>query len=657
MLAFTRFVALICTLEFLLSGVNNAELANKEWWENTLVYQIWPRGFQDSDGDGEGDLKGIINRLDYIKNLGIETICLNPIYSSPLIDAGYDVSNFMEVHPLFGNLDDFDNLVQEIHNRGLRIILDIVPNHSSDEHEWFQLSTQNVKPYTNYYIWANGSIDDDGKKIPPNNWVSTYSDEEGSAWTWHERKQQWYYHKYHTSQPDLNLRNEEVIKEIMDILDFWLDRDVDGFRINAVPYFVEDEALRNEPVGGFYTFGLSESTALLYLFRRHVDEWVSRNNVTSKLLIAESYDADDNLIDYYGNGTHNGIPPINFKFITHIHNSSSADYIKYILEEWIKLLPENAGTNWVLSNHDNSRAASRIGLNRVDGLHMLSLLLPGQAHTYYGDELGMLDTKVLWNRTLDPMGCAKGIEKYEYFSRDPARTPMQWNSEISAGFSTNETTYLPIHSNYINRNVQAQLNRKRSNLKTYKELAALRKGPVFVNGDYEFKSLNNNRVLVLKRFLKNHPLAYIIVINLGLRQEQVNLSLIYPYLKDTLEIVVASSNALYVKGVVQQNNFILTANAALVLRSQEETGHTPIDPTVTTETDGEVTNNSTKATTLSTSETTSSPGNKTSSETTEKTTESTKTSTTKDPNSAANLTPAVQLVISLIIAVIASYRI
>ncbi|XP_024887988.1 maltase A3-like [Temnothorax curvispinosus] len=613
--------------------MNNEKSAKREWWETTLIYQIWPRGFQDSDGDGEGDLKGIISQLDYITNLGIETIWLNPIYRSPLIDSGYDVSNYTDIDPIFGDLEDFDNLIQEAHDRGLKVILDIIPNHSSDQHEWFQLSAKNIEPYVDYYIWTNGGIDKDGNNIPPNNWVSIHSDEEGSAWTWHNERQQWYYHKYHSSQPDLNLRNEKVIEELMDILDFWLKRNVDGFRINAVPYFFEDEALRNESFAGegTYTFSLPESTELLYIFREYIDKWVSRNNALSKLLIAESYDTSvENLLSYYGNGTHKGIPPFNFKFITHIRNSSEASYIKYILEKWLIFLPKDTKTNWVLSNHDNSRAASRIGLNRIDGLHMLSLLLPGQAYTYYGEEIAMLDTKIFWNRTIDFMGCARGINEYEYFSRDPARTPMQWSSKISAGFSTNKTTYLPIHSNYAYRNVEIQQSKKRSNLKTYQKLASLRKELVFTNGDYEFASLNNDRVLVLKRYLENHP-VYIVVINLGLRQEEINMTLIYPNLEDTLDVIVASSNAIRVTDTVPRDNFILTANAALVLKGEEKQGQATTDPIITP----------TKVTGDHTSESTTEKGGKSSTVEPE--------STRKPNNAMSSCTSAFLLMISLII--------
>ncbi|XP_017757512.1 PREDICTED: LOW QUALITY PROTEIN: maltase A3-like [Eufriesea mexicana] len=557
---------LLLGLGLLIAGSGCSAMADKEWWETALVYQIWPRGFQDSDGDGEGDLKGIINRLDYLKDLGIDAIWLNPIYSSPLIDSGYDISNYIDIHSLFGNLQLFYEFIEQAHNHDLKVILDIVPNHSSNQHKWFLESSKNVKPYSDYYVWANGFIDKEGRRIPPNNWISTYSDKEGSAWTWHDTRQQWYYHKFHESQPDLNLRNENVLQELLDILKFWLNKNVDGFRINSVSYLYEDENLRNEPVAGNgnYTSGLPENTNLVYKFRSYIDDWVKKNNATSKLLIAESYDTDEVLISLYGNDTQDGIPPFNFRFITSVQNTSTAEHIKNVLENWFKILPNNASTNWVLSNHDNSRAATRIGLNRVDGLHMLSLLLPGQAYTYYGEEIAMLDRKISWEETIDPMGSSRSRETYANYSRDPARTPMQWNSNISAG-----------------RNVEVQQSKTQSNLNTYKLLASLRKDKVFTHGDYEFATLNNDRIFLFKRSLQKYP-TYIVVINLGLRQETVNLTSLYPNLKDSMEIVVASSNAVHNTKIISAERVILTANAALVLKAEEiycDTSTTEIDVT------------------------------------------------------------------------------
>ncbi|XP_076283372.1 maltase A3 [Lasioglossum baleicum] len=558
-------------LAFLCTSVHCAEnLIDKEWWETALVYQIWPRGFQDSNGDGEGDLRGIINRLDYIQDLNVDAIWLNPIYLSPMVDSGFDVVKYDSIHPIFGNFDDFDLLVKGAHDRDIKVILDLVPNHSSDQHEWFISSVRRTREYSDYYIWADGSIHKNGSRVPPNNWVSTYSNEPGSAWKWERRRRQWYYHKFHECQPDLNLRNEHVLKELVNVIGFWLDKGVDGFRIGAVSYLFEDEALRDEPVvgNGDYTSGLPENTDLVYKFRSYINNWILTKKSTPKLLILESYDSDDKLIALYGNSTNDGVPPFNFRFISSIQNSSTAEQIKNVLQNWLDIIPDDASTNWVLSNHDNSRAASRIGLNRVDGLHMLSLLLPGQAFTYYGDEIAMLDRELSWAETIDPMGRSKTKETYHKYSRDPARTPMQWSIHTSAGFSNNTSTYLPIHQEYRTINVESQLQERQSNLNIYKQLSALRKNKVFTHGGYELATLNNDRVFVLKRFLMGQPL-YIVVVNVGLREENVNLRTLYPNIEASMDIVVASSNAVPITRAIPTDKLILSANAAYVLKVKE----------------------------------------------------------------------------------------
>ena len=572
------------------------------------------------------------------------------------MDSGFDISNYTDINPLFGSLGQFDEFIEGAHDRDLKVILDIVPNHSSDKHEWFSLSTKGVDPYRDYYVWSNGSVDDNGNSLPPNNWASTYSDEEGSAWTWHDSRKQWYYHKFHKSQPDLNLRNENVSQELLDVFDFWLRRGVDGFRINGVSYLYEDEELRNEPVSGngTYTSGLPENTALLYKFRMFIDDWVDTNNASSKLLIAESYDSDQVLIDLYGNETYKGIPPLNFRFITCIQNTSTAENISNVLKDWLDILPSNTSTNWVLSNHDNSRVATRIGLNRVDGLHMVSLLLPGQAFTYYGEEIAMLDRNMSWNETIDPMGCARSNETYAKYSRDPARTPMQWNCNVSSGFSTNATTYLPLHPDYVQRNVETQQDGK-SNLKTYKLLTALRKDKVFTHGGHEFAGLNNDRVFVLKRFLENYS-TYIVVVNLGLRLEIVNLTSLYPNLEDSMEIIVASSNAVYAMDTVSGESLTLTANAAFLLKAEE------IIPETTTESSTE---SSTEPSTESSTETSTESSTESSTETST-TSESTtpaetsttpiSTSTEPTPSAAAKSISTLHLIISTSFTVILLFR-
>ncbi|XP_024938936.1 uncharacterized protein LOC107265869 [Cephus cinctus] len=565
-----RSILLLLGTFVLLSGKgSNADLENKEWWENTIVYQIWLRGFQDSDGDGEGDIRGIINRLDHLEQLGLETIWLSPIYTSPLIDSGYDVSDYVNINPLFGTLDDFNELVEKAHDKDLKVMLDVVPNHSSDEHYWFNASVHSVEPYTSYYTWANGTVVN-GTNVPPNNWISTYSTEAGSAWTWNEIRQQWYYHKFHRSQPDLNLRNAAVVQELLNILTFWLERDVDGFHFSSASYLFENEELLDEPTAGCgsHTSGLPENSGLLYEIHAHIADWITSSNSTSKLLIAGSDDDDNTLISYYGNDTHTGISPFNYRLIKDISANTNASTLKAVIEEWLELLPANHSTNWVLSNHDHSRVPSRISLNHVDGLHILSFLLPGQTFTYYGEEIGMLDTTISWNQTIDPLACAQTQDTYTTYSRDPARTPMQWDTTTSAGFSTNNSTYLPVNSNYLTRNVETQLNHDLANIQTFKALASLKKKATITHGDYEISAVNNDRVLVLKRSLEGYS-TYVAVINLGLARQTVNLTELYSDVPEYLYIAVASNNAVTNSTMISVDTVILTANAALVLTDEE----------------------------------------------------------------------------------------
>ncbi|XP_033217513.1 maltase A3-like [Belonocnema kinseyi] len=572
-----------------LSENNIAEkLEEKEWWKTALVYQIWPRAFQDSDGDGEGDLQGIIQRLDYIKDIGVDAIWINPIYKSPLVDSGYDITDHNSIHPLFGNDNDIDALIEEAHERDLKVILDIVPNHSSIEHLWFNLSRAEVDPYDDFYIWAKGTVNEFGEKVEPNHWVSVYEKERnGSAWTLDLIRGEWYYHKFHKSQPDLNLRNEEVIEKLLETLDFWLEKGVDGFCFSAVSYYYEDKDLldefnfeedddgheqesetenENENKNKNETNTTYENIELLYKFREHVDNWVEENNSTSKLLIAASDDPDEILISYYGNESHAGILPFNFRFITTINSSSNAQDIKNTIDEWVSLLPENATTNWVLTNHDSSRTPTRLSLGEMDVFQILTLLLPGQAFTYYGEEISMIDSQIPCNETIDPMGCKNSEDKFAYISRDPARTPMQWNSSTSAGFSTNEETFLPVNPSFEDNNVESQLADPYSNINIYKKVASLRKGnPVFSHGGYELKNLNENRVLVLKRFLEDYP-TYIVVINLDASNDTLDLTSLYPELEDNFQVVISTDYDINTTEI--EGSFSISGNEAVVLKGR-----------------------------------------------------------------------------------------
>ncbi|XP_046740865.1 maltase 1-like [Diprion similis] len=547
---------------------------NKEWWEDTIVYQIWTRSFQDSDSDGIGDLQGVKSRLSHFVDLGVETIWLNTIYPSPLSDSGYDVTDYVNIDSVYGDLDDFDELITAAHDLGLKVILDFIPNHSSINHTWFNASAYRTDPYTDYYIWDNGTTNSSGYSLPPNNWESILSDEgEGSAWSWNEIRQQWYLHQFTANEADLNLRNDAVIEELLDILDFWLDRGVDGFYINGVPYFLEDDDLTDNPTGSLiHTFGLADNVGLLSKFRERIDTWVLRNNNITKFVVAEGFENTENLMAYYGNDTNKGIAPVNIHFIKEFTSTTNASYIKSTIDEWISALPSNQTSNWKLSNQDYSRISSRYGLNRADGLNMFVLSLPGRVFTYYGEEIAMLDTTdITYAETVDLLACAAGEDSYADVTRDPYRTPMQWDATSNAGFTESSSAYLPVHTSYSTRNVESQLASTLSNIQTYKAVSALRSNPTFSYGTYEIETANNDKVLIVRRSLDDNP-TYIVAINLALSKQTVNLTDVFSDVSTNLTLAVRSANAVFDNTKVTSDGFTLTANAAVILTDAVDDG-------------------------------------------------------------------------------------
>lgn len=522
-------VTIICIIAK--DGIKHQE--TYPFWQRTIVYQVYPRSFCDHDGDGTGDLQGILSKADYLKELGVGTVWLSPIFSSPMADFGYDVSNFTAVEPLFGTMDDFDALRAALHDRGLRLVLDFVPNHSSDEHEWFVKSRRREEPYTDYYIWADPKgFDEAGHPIPPNNWLSVFR---GSAWAWAEERQQFYFHQFLAKQPDLNYRNQRVREEMMQVLRFWLDRGADGFRVDAVKFLFEVEDINqnesiaidpetDDPLDYYHlnhtlTINQPETLEVVREWRDILDQYSDR------VMMVEVYDDDiAQVMNYYGNDS---VPladfPFNFLLIDRFHNRSdlSGAAIKDALDLWMDNMPEGKWPNWVLGNHDNGRVGSRFGEDLVDALNMLVLLLPGTPVTYYGEEIGMLNTFISWEDTQDPQACNHGHEGYESYSRDPERTPMQWDNTTLAGFTTGNSTWLPVNDNYKDLNVKAQEHAETSHLKIYEELARLRKEETFTKGRTAYPVISNE-VFSLLRYLEGYE-SYLLVINTSEEELEVDL--------------------------------------------------------------------------------------------------------------------------------------
>ncbi|XP_022325867.2 alpha-glucosidase-like [Crassostrea virginica] len=488
-----------------------------EWWKTTIIYQVYPRSFQDSDGDGTGDLKGVTSRLDYLKELGVGTLWLSPFYRSPMRDFGYDVQNYTEIDPLFGTMEDFEELMAEAKNRSLRILVDFVPNHTSNESVWFNNSRHSVGKYRDYYVWNDGincsTCSDTNYKQPPNDWTSAFG---GSAWTYDDNRKQFYYHAYLDAQPDLNASNPDVLNELSDVLRFWLQKGVDGFRGDAIrKLFESKDVYKNESGILNLTRNLPEVYPVMKKWRKVLDEYAGKGK--EKILIAESYGITNEMRDSYYKVDS---MPFNFAFVQKLNRSCKALCIQNIINSSLDGLNEEWWPNFVLGSHDVSRIASRMGDSLVNVFNMLLLTLPGTPTTYYGDEIGMKDTFYTFNESRDPAGL-NYKEDYLKHTRDPARSPMQWNSSVNAGFS-NGTPWLHVNRNYPVLNVELQKSQNTSSLQIYKSLAKLRQNPAFTNKKIVFSTVNED-IISYVRGDTGH-LRYLVVLNFGSRDSSVNCS-------------------------------------------------------------------------------------------------------------------------------------
>lgn len=413
-----RRYVLVATL-VTLTAASAVEKADKEWYKNSLVYQVYPRSFKDSNADGIGDLNGITSKLGHIADIGADALWLSPIYTSPQLDFGYDIANFTDVDKDYGTLADFDRLVARARSLGLKVILDFVPNHSSHEHEWFKKSVRRVKPYDEYYVWRDARVVN-GVRWPPNNWLSVF---QGSAWEWNPTRGQYYLHQFAVGQPDLNYRSAALQREMSGVLRFWLDRGVEGFRIDAINHMYEDARFLDEPkrnVSGLpdddydtldhiYTKNLLETYDVLESWRKLLDEHTK--NTDTKMILTEAYTDFNLTILYYESGSN---VPFNFMFMADLKNTSSAADFKRLIDRWMNHMPKGPSyvANWVVGNHDNHRAASRFGVKRADQLSMLTTVLPGVSVIYNGDEIGMVDRPFTYAETVDPAGCNAGPDRY-----------------------------------------------------------------------------------------------------------------------------------------------------------------------------------------------------------------------------------------------------
>jgi alpha-glucosidase len=440
------------------------------WWQRAIIYQIYPRSFADSNGDGIGDLPGIIQKLEYLRWLGVDAIWISPIYPSPMADFGYDVSDYTGIHPMFGTLQDFDLLLSSAHQVNLKVILDLVPNHTSELHPWFLESrSSRQNPKRDWYIWKDPAPDGG----PPNNWLSTFG---GSAWEWDGTTEQYFYHAYLAQQPDLNWRNPDVQAAIHQSMRFWLDRGVDGFRVDVIWHLVKDDQFRSNPPNpdyrpgewpyrqllATYTTDRPEVHDIIVGMRAVVDEYDDR------LLIGEVYLPVDRLVTYYGTGAGGVHLPFNFQLIEIAWHART---IAAAIESYEAALPSHGWPNWVLGNHDKSRIATRVGHGQARVAAMLLLTLRGTPTLYYGDEIGMADVPIPPDLVRDPW--EKNVPGLG-LGRDPQRTPMQWDDSAQAGFTTG-TPWLPLAPQALTVNVAAQRAAPCSMLNLYRRLIQLRR--------------------------------------------------------------------------------------------------------------------------------------------------------------------------------------
>lgn len=467
-------------------------------------------------------------------------VWLSPIFQSPMADFGYDISNYTAIHDEYGTIEDFEYLVQRCKQLGVKLILDFVPNHTSDESYWFKMSEANDPYYKDFYVWHPGKINcTSGKREPPSNWNSLFR---YSAWQWSDIRQEYYLHQCIIKQPDLNYRSANVVKEMKDVLTFWLDKGVDGFRIDAIPYIFEtvldDGSYPDEPVSGLcsdptatcyynhiYTKDLPETFELVYSWRDHLDQYKADHGGDTRIIMTEGYTSLENKLLFYGNafGKRGAQVPFNFEMLERITSSSTPQDYKDAIDAWLDNMPkdEDYVPNWVVGNHDNHRVVNRWGLNRGDAYNIMVQTLPGIAVTYNGEEIVMTDQWISWEDTVDPQACLQDPDTYDALSRDPARTPFQWDSSANAGFTTGNTTWLPVASGYEKVNVKTERATANSHLNVFKRLTAMRRHrKVLQEGSLE--SIADNNLLIYKREYLIKQLF--VVLNLGTEDQNVTLS-------------------------------------------------------------------------------------------------------------------------------------
>lgn len=439
-------------------------MAESMWWQSDVLYEVLVPSFQDSDGDGWGDLRGILRRLDYLTELGVGAVWLSPFYRTGMCDIGYDVIDHTAVDPRFGTLEDFESLLAAAHERNLRIVIDYVPNHTSDQHPWFQQSrSSRDAPKRSWYIWA----DPHPGGGPPNNWVNRFG---RSAWTFDPATEQYYFGTFTPQQPDLNWRHPEVQQAMLDILRLWLDRGVDGVRVDALPHLIKDDHLRDNPKNLSYTEDQEPSNRLAQSYSQNQPELIDTicqmrqviDEYQDRVLIGEAYQSPEQIAAYQRAGAHLLLST------SMLQVQFNAPSLRQMIDYVEAITPDEAWPSRSSGNHDIPRLAERVGPANLRLAALLQFTVRGAASTYYGDELGLLNIAVPPEKMWDPSG--RDDARY---GRDRFRVPMPWNREPNAGFTTGDP-WLPIDQATIERNVADQLADPNSLLDFYRRILQLR---------------------------------------------------------------------------------------------------------------------------------------------------------------------------------------
>jgi alpha-glucosidase len=454
------------------------------WWETAVIYQIYPRSFQDSTGNGIGDLAGVVERLDYVADtLGVDAIWLSPFFPSPMKDFGYDISDYCDVDPLFGDLATFERLLAEAHRRDLKVIIDWVPNHTSDQHPWFiESRASRTSPKRDWYVWRDAQPDGS----PPNNWAAAFG---GGSWEWDATTGQYYLHSFVKEQPDLNWRNPQVEEAMLDTLRFWLDRGVDGFRIDVAHLIMKDPELRDNPVVTELGADLAAYEAQRHVNdRAHPDVHQAFRKVRAVLdgyqpprfAVGEIHEYDWPIwASYYGENLGGLHMPFNFAML---ETPWTAQGVRSVVENVEEAVPPGAWPNYVLGNHDETRIATRLGSNQTRIAAMLLLTLRGTPTLYYGDEIGLSQADIPPELQQDPWG-----RNVPGRGRDGSRTPMQWTGAHGAGFThPHRRPWLPYSDDVRRRNIDVHLANPDSLLNLYRRLLDYRhREPALQIGDYQ----------------------------------------------------------------------------------------------------------------------------------------------------------------------------